>query len=335
MIAMPDSRLIRYADLIPCRNAFVDTRTPGSDAKENFTLIGPGVSENPAQHVHIAQPHGFNIGAARQPPGCLNSQHSHETAEVFVAHLGRWRMIFGVNADEGDLVLEEGDTISIPTGMFRGFENIGDDTGFLFAVLGGDDPGKVVWSPRVFELARHYGLVLLEGGRLIDTTAGETVPPGAALQRPPDAAEIARLATPSLAALRGCVVPAAALHGNPASPLAGDGVEEAPIITPVATGDGFAPGPITGWWPHGFNLRALRLRSGAAVPAHIRDEPEVIFVHRGVLEVTTAEGAMVLGPGDTCTTPPGMARRFRAPSSAALTAYVVRGGDAPAAPRFV
>jgi mannose-6-phosphate isomerase-like protein (cupin superfamily) len=328
------SRLIRYADLIPCRNAFVDTRSPGSDAKENFTLIGPGVSENPNQHVHIPEPHGFNIGGARQPPRCLNSQHSHETAEVFVVHKGRWRMIFGVNADEGSLEMEEGDTISIPTQMFRGFENVGEETGFLFAVLGGDNPGKVTWSPRVFDMARDYGLVLLEGGRLVDTTLGESVPEGARRQRAPSAEEIARLATPPRERLEACVVRAAQLAGNPASPLARDGVEECPIITPAATGDGFGPGPISGWWPHGFNLRCLRLESGAAVPAHVRAEEEVIFVHRGVLEVATPEGSVVMGPGDTFTTPKGMPRGFRAPSSNGVSAYVVRGGDSPAAPRF-
>jgi mannose-6-phosphate isomerase-like protein (cupin superfamily) len=328
-------RLIRYADLIPCRNAFVDTRTPGSDRKENFTLIGPGVSENPNQHVHIREPHGFNIGGARQPPRCLNSQHSHETAEVFVVHQGRWRMIFGVNADEGEVVMEEGDAISIPVHMFRGFENIGEETGFLFAVLGRDDPGKVTWSPRVFEMAKQYGLVLLEGGRLVDTTVGETVPADARPQRAPGAEEIARLATPPAERLAGCVVRAADLAGNPASPLAAEGVEECPVITPARTGDGFAPGPIAGWWPHGFNLRCLRLRSGATVPRHAREEEEVIFVHRGVLEVSTPEGSVIMGPGDTFTTPKGLPRAFRATSSNGVSAYVVRGGDAPAAPRFV
>ena len=38
------SRIVRYSDLRPCFNAFIDTRTPGSDKKENFTIIGPGVS---------------------------------------------------------------------------------------------------------------------------------------------------------------------------------------------------------------------------------------------------------------------------------------------------
>ena len=53
-----ENRIVRYADLRPCYNAFIDCRTPGSEAKENFTIIGPGVSENPDQYVHIAEPHG-------------------------------------------------------------------------------------------------------------------------------------------------------------------------------------------------------------------------------------------------------------------------------------
>jgi len=332
---MPDQHLIRYADLIPCRNAFVDSRTPGSDAKENFSLIGPGVSENPSQHVHIPLAHGFNIGGARQPPHCLNSQHSHETAEVFIAHSGRWRMIFGVNADEGEALMGPGDVISIPIHMFRGFENIGDDTGFLFAVLGGDNPGKVTWSPKVFDLAAQYGLVLLEGGRLVDTTVGESVPAGAILQRAPDAAEIARLATPPAQNLAACVVTPAQFVVNAASPLAAPGVTESAIITPGATADGFAPGPISGWWSHGFNLRALSLESGASIAPHQRDEAEVIFVHAGVLAVTLPESVLVMGPGDTLTIPNGTTRAFRATSSATAIAYVVRGGDSPALPRFV
>jgi mannose-6-phosphate isomerase-like protein (cupin superfamily) len=332
---MTHSRLIRYADLIPCRNAFVDSRSPGSDAKENFTLIGPGVSENPNQHVHIPEAHGFNIGGARQPPRCLNSQHSHETAEVFVAHSGQWRMIFGVHADEGEALMGPGDVISIPTRMFRGFENIGTETGFLFAVLGGDNPGKVTWAPSVFDLAARHGLVLLEGGRLVDTIVGEQVPAGATLQRAPDAAEIAALATPAAEALAGCVRTPAQFVANPASPLAGTGVTESAIITPAATADGFPPGPIAGWWAHGFNLRHLAMESGARVAAHVRDEPEVIFVHAGVLAVTLPDGEVLMGPGDTLTVPVGAARSFRATSSAAVAAYVVRGGDSPAAPRFI
>ena len=79
------SRIVRYGELKPCKTAFIDAHTPGSDQKENFTIIGGGVSESPDQHVHITDKIGFNIGAASQPPKCRNSLHSHTTAEVFLS----------------------------------------------------------------------------------------------------------------------------------------------------------------------------------------------------------------------------------------------------------
>ena len=330
-----NNRLIRYADLRPCTNAFVDARTPGSDKKENFTIIGPGVSENPNQYVHVPEPHGFNIGAARQPGGCLNSQHSHETAEVFVIHSGHWRFLFGVNAgDDGHFDAAPGDVVSVPIHMFRGFKKLDEGVGFLWVALGDDNPGKVTWAPRVFELARQYGLVLLKGGRLVDTTMGETVPEGAELEDAPNDELIRRLATPSLDKLAEGHVPLGRMTGNPNSPLAGPGVEECPVITPTTTRDGFEPGPIVGWWPHGFNLRCLKLATGAVVPSHARDEEEVIFVHAGTLEIDTPRGRVVMGAGDTFTTPKGLERSFRALSSDGVIAYVVRGGDEAGAVRF-
>ena len=45
-------RIVRYGDLSPCKTAFIDAHTPGSDQKENFTIIGGGVSESADQHIH-------------------------------------------------------------------------------------------------------------------------------------------------------------------------------------------------------------------------------------------------------------------------------------------
>ncbi|MEM7268630.1 MAG: cupin domain-containing protein, partial [Pseudomonadota bacterium] len=149
-----EARIVRYGDLRPCRTAFIDAHTPGSDQKENFTIIGGGVSESPDQHVHIKDTPGFNIGAAGQPPKCRNSLHSHRTAEVFFVLKGRWRFFWGRWGDAGEVVLEEGDIINIPTGIFRGFENIGTDYGMIMAILGGDDAGGgVIWAPQVIEEA--------------------------------------------------------------------------------------------------------------------------------------------------------------------------------------
>ena len=170
-------QIVRYAELLPCRTAFIDAHTPGSDQKENFTIIGGGVSEAADQHVHIKDTPGFNIGAAGQPPKCRNSLHSHRTAEVFFVLSGRWRFFWGRWGETGEVILEAGDIFNIPTGMFRGFENIGSDYGMIMAILGGDDAGGgVIWAPQVIEDAKAHGLVLGENGKLYDSKKNESLP---------------------------------------------------------------------------------------------------------------------------------------------------------------
>ena len=174
-----DDRIVRYGELVPCKTAFIDAHTPGSDQKENFTIIGGGVSESPDQHIHIAIPHGFNIGAAGQPPKCRNSLHDHNTAEVFFVLSGRWRFFWGRWGNAGEVVLEHGDIINIPTGIFRGFENIGTEYGMIMAILGGDDAGGGVhWAPQVIEDAADHGLILGENGKLYDQKKGQSLPDG-------------------------------------------------------------------------------------------------------------------------------------------------------------
>ncbi len=296
-----EARLVRYADLRPCFNAFIDTRTPGSEAKENFTIIGPGVSENPDQYVHIAEPHGFNIGAARQPPACVNSQHSHDTAEVFVVHSGHWRFDLGETGEDAQIELAPGDVISIPTGIFRGFTNIGEDVGTLWAILGEDNPGRVTWAPQVFELARDYGLVLLESGRLIDLTKGETVPEGMRPMTPTTPEEVARMTrvSPNKAGAFGWKA-------------AGDEGAETLLI-----GEGAHFG-----WPHGFTLMryAPEAQGSAAFGA---DDAKVIFVHSGAFTLCWGGGELMMGEGDTISVPDGTAHTLLASGDNAVS-FIVR-----------
>lgn len=170
-------RIVRYGELKPCKTAFIDAHTPGSDQKENFTIIGGGVSESPDQHVHLTNQIGFNIGAAGQPPKCRNSLHSHTTAEVFFVLKGRWRFFWGRQGTAGEFIAEEGDIFNIPTGIFRGFENIGTDYGMIMAILGGDDAGGgVTWAPQVIEDAKAHGLILGDNGVLYDSKKGQKLP---------------------------------------------------------------------------------------------------------------------------------------------------------------
>ena len=48
-----ETRIVRYGDLRPCKTAFIDAHTPGSNRKENFTIIGGGCQRKPRP----ARPH--------------------------------------------------------------------------------------------------------------------------------------------------------------------------------------------------------------------------------------------------------------------------------------
>ena len=299
-----EARIVRYDDLVPCRNAFIDSRTPGSDSKENFTIIGPGVSENPEQHVHITEAHGFNIGGARQPPRCINSQHSHDTAEVFVVHSGRWQFTFGEHGEDAQVDAGPGDIVSFPTHAFRGFENVGEETGFLWSVLGGDDPGRVLWAPKVFEMAEEYGLILLENGALVDTTVGQSPPPGVKPMPVTGDAAIAKLRRmkPEDA---GEIIARAPKAPRPGEELV------------IGAGGQLPPAK-------GFTVSRLilgRLESGrASNPKH----PEVVFVQNGAARVCTRNGSVTLERGDTMTVPRGLERSYRGLGEGAVL-IVVRG----------
>lgn len=299
-----EARVVRYRDLVPCRNAFVDSRTPGSDAKENFTIIGPGVSENPEQHVHITEAHGFNIGGARQPPRCINSQHSHDTAEVFVVHTGQWRFTFGEHGEDAQIAAGPGDIVSFPTHAFRGFENVGDDTGFLWSVLGGDDPGRVLWAPKVFELAAEHGLILLESGALVDTTAGQSVPAGAKpmpITSPDTMAKLRRMRPEDEQEV---------IARAPQSRQSGE---------QLVIGQG-GQLPAT----DGFTVSRLVLGAGSAIDPTSAPRPEVAFVQSGSAQVCTADATITLGKGDTMTVPAGLERSYRALAEG-VELIVVRG----------
>lgn len=289
-------RIVRYGELRPCFDAFIDTRTPGSDQKENFTIIGPGVSENPDQFVHIKEPHGFNIGAARQPPGCVNSQHSHDTAEVFFVHTGTWSFDLGEHGKNANITLKPGDLISIPTKVFRGFRNIGKDMGFLWAVLGKDDPGRVMWAPDVFDMAKDYGLVLMESGMLIDTAKGETVPDGSNVMPVTSRDQIEELKVPTNEQLRDCCILTSELTHS----VEGEGVHRRSLIGPN--------GKIK--WDHDFTISQFDLAIGAGTDMAAYDGADVVFVHDGELRIETYDGHYDLRRGDTATIPKGSPRRF-------------------------
>ena len=49
-----ESRLARFSELIPSNIPFVEGKLKGHQDRKNFSIIGPGVSEDAKQNVKIA-----------------------------------------------------------------------------------------------------------------------------------------------------------------------------------------------------------------------------------------------------------------------------------------
>ena len=311
-----ETRIVRYGDLRPCKTAFIDAHTPGSDRKENFTIIGGGVSEAADQHVHIVDTPGFNIGAAGQPPGCRNSLHSHRTAEVFFVLKGRWRFFWGRWGTAGEVILEEGDIFNIPTGIFRAFENVGTDYGMIMAILGGDDAGGgVVWAPQVIEDARAYGLVLGENGRLYDTKKGQGLPDGVGPMPLLTEQELTAFPEPRTAD----VIPNHVARYWDLMALSDR--QPAPVIG--------AHGVLRD--RPGFEVELLSRNSIPDTP-YSMDRHEVLMPMRGHWRLTWAGGSTVLNPGDTAAIPPGLEHALAPSMTGEASLYRVMNTADPAGP---
>ncbi|MCT4683853.1 MAG: cupin domain-containing protein [Roseicyclus sp.] len=319
-----EARIVRYGDLMPCRTAFIDAHTPGSDRKENFTIIGGGVSEAADQHVHITLPHGFNIGAAGQPPKCRNSLHSHRTAEVFFVLSGRWRFFWGRRGDAGEVVLEKGDIFNIPTGIFRGFENIGEDYGMIMAILGGDDAGGgVIWAPQVIEEAQAHGLILSEEGKLYDSKKGQSLPEGVAPMPLLTEAELAGFPEPTTRD----VIPNHVARYLDLQAMA----DRDPVLVIGETGllrdkPGFEVGLVT--------------RGSARREMHRHDRPSVLMPVTGHWRVeweSNADypaGKATLAPGDTMSVPETLDHAAWPSMTGDAALYHVVATDDPAGPTW-
>ena len=175
-------RIAKFSELIPSTLPFVEGRIEGHKERKNYSIVGPGVAEDSEQSVKISKSHSYNLGAVSANPKNGSGLHSHTTAEVFLIYSGKWRFYWGADG-KNEMILGKGDIISMPTNMFRGFENAGDDEGLIFVVLGNDDPGIITWVPNVLINAKETGLALLDDNSLIDLKKNE-IPIGKKLLKP-------------------------------------------------------------------------------------------------------------------------------------------------------
>ena len=180
--------IARFKELVPSSLPFVEGKLEGHKERKNYSIVGPGVAEDSKQFIKIPKPHSFNLGAVSAMPKNGSGLHSHTTAEVFLIFSGKWKFYWGADG-KNSTILNAGDIISMPTNMFRGFENVGDKEGLIFVVLGKDDPGIITWVPDILNKAKKTGMALLDDNSLIDLS-NEKMPEGKNLLKPINEEEI-------------------------------------------------------------------------------------------------------------------------------------------------
>jgi len=322
------TRLVRRSEMVPCKSAFIDAHTPGSHLKDNFSIIGPGVTENKEQFINIREPHGFNIGAAGQPPYIKNSLHSHFTAEVFLIQEGTFDIYWGLHA-ENHTILTEGDVVSIPTNCFRGFENIGDKYGFLFAILGGDDTGGVEWAPQVFEDAEDHGLVLLEDYGVWDTNKCP-IPKGATQVRPMSPEKAATYKNYSTDEMELRICRSGALKPLKNHPLKFGEYGSIQLHRLIGIKEAVIPGGDE------FELSLFVAKPGGGYKTFSRSEKEVLICYEGTWKVDwTAEGykgSILLNAGDLLSVPEHFGRSVECVGNNKGSLYSVINENSPKDP---
>ncbi len=324
-------RVIEPSEFVADTSAFIDVRLPRSAGKASYSFIGPGVSQNPDQTINLVEPHGFNIGAASMNHGVVNNPHLHFTAEVFLCTKGSW--MFAVGEDGGQKLEVGANTIfSVPTWVFRGFENIGDDDGWLFTVLGGDDTGGILWAPHILREAAATGLYLNSDLSVLDANAGDNVSEAiAALSAEDLAGHVDSYSDAELAARavafddltwsQGALLSAkiGRQHRSAMAPVIGFGMsQDRHQLAPIGN-------------RHGFSIEWLAIEPGSSTGLHMVSQPQVLFaVDQGLsVQVNRGDDALNSSPaaGSVVSLAPGCWRNLGNESDQVVHAVVVTSGD--------
>lgn len=324
------NRLIRRSDMVACKVAFIDCKMPGSTNKENYSLIGPGVTQSSDQIVNITEPHGFSLGVAAMPAGTTNNLHVHYTAEVFMVYSGTWLFRWGAEGKDGEIIGTAGDVVSIPTWIFRGFSNVGEDDGWIFTALGGDDTGGIIWHPSILRSAAEHGLYLTKDNTLVDTEMGAAKPPPEDLIQPLDSATVQGLRRYDTEAMLRRVVPAGERAWSSRALLdsivAGHASEVAPVIGHGISGDLEHAPKIAN--PHGFSMEWLRILPRQSVGEFRLPEKQVLLIFSGTVDIALDNGPPVRANAqDLFSVPAGAWRSITSIGDVPTEIAVLTAGD--------
>ena len=288
-------RIARFNELTPSTLPFVEGRIQGHKERKNYSIVGPGVAEDSQQSVKISKPHGYNLGAVSANPKNGSGLHSHTTAEVFLIYSGNWRFYWGADG-KNEIILSQGDIISMPTNMFRGFENAGKEEGLIFVVLGNDDPGIITWVPNVLIKAKETGLALLDDNSLVDLNESE-IPPNKKLLEPITNEMLQKFDNYEINEIENFICRFKNQHNHEIDLK--NGIKLIQII-----GNNFSNKNYNYLIDHntGFNLSILKAKKGL-IEDLIFDKPTILFSQKGNWKVKIGKDELNINSKDTFSLP--------------------------------
>lgn len=146
--------VFRFKEMPSSNIAFLDAVMPGH-RRTLYGALGTGTADENL-HKQVTTAENYHIDFIKAEPGNGAALHSHDTEETFICLTGKWKIAWGQRGEEA-IVLDYLDGIAVPPGVMRSFENVADKEALLLAIIGGKEPGHVVWSEAIHErMAKAY-----------------------------------------------------------------------------------------------------------------------------------------------------------------------------------
>lgn len=133
-------------------------------ARRLVTVAAPAGVQGPFRNPAVITVDNFSLTFAVCPPGQGPGLHTHlRTTETFTCVRGRFRVYWGENG-EHETMLDELDTVSVPPGITRGFQNVGEADGILQVLITGGvhDMDDIAIPPSVVQALKAFGPEVFE-----------------------------------------------------------------------------------------------------------------------------------------------------------------------------